>query len=99
MELKKNEYRDHPSLSKLNQYYKGCLSGIEQTLFNVLQTDHVEWLHSYKDETGKTVYTNSWTNIPEEVKFKGITSNHYWKNSKDPSNPTPWGTDPDTFKL
>jgi hypothetical protein len=107
LELKKKMYHDHPSMGKrkngenfLNKYYRGCLNGIEETLFHQIQTEHVNWLHYYEHPTtGKTVYTNRWENIPLRIRTnKGLVkSDHFWKNPRNPQNPKPWGTDPTIF--
>jgi hypothetical protein len=100
LELKKKKFTDHPSRKKLNQYYTGCLSGIESTFFHLIQTEKVEWLHSYKTRSGNTIYKKSWEQVPLSYRKKPqrkIQSNHYWKNPKDKNNPKPWGTEPSIF--
>jgi hypothetical protein len=106
LELKKKMYHDHPSMGKrrngenfLNNYYRGCLNGIEETLFHRIQTEEVQWLHYYINEEGKTIYEKNWLNLPDYIKEpKGLVkSNHFWKNPRDINNPKPWGTNPATF--
>lgn len=106
LKLKQKKYHNHPSMgkrkngeNKLNQYYRGVLNGIEDTLFHIIQTEHVEWIHSYKSGFGRTVYKHKWEQIPESIRnAKGkVKSNHYWKNPKDPFHPNEWGTKIEIF--
>lgn len=106
LELRKELYLEHPSMgkrrngeNKLNQYYRGCLNGIESTLFNILQTEQVEWLHCYESQFNRPKYVKQWEQIPLSIRMNEglVKSNHFWKNPSDPLNPKPWGTKTEIF--
>src|SRR6056297_1029388 len=63
-DIKNEMIHKNPALKKLNHYYKGKVAGYELALWELLQSDWVEWKHFYINKEGNTVIVD-YDNLPK----------------------------------
>ena len=89
----KTDYRERVRHDKdrLNMYYLGKISGIDDTLFHNIQRNKVIWKHYLYTIKGDIIFYDKWERIPEDCAKVGLfCSGHFWKESLKPfDNITP----------